>query len=171
MTGFAADIAHVTKVLARIAESYHMVYSEPIPSRKIIRSISSMLQRAAQRDGGRPYGIHSLLVGLDDRHPTGFHLYSCDPTGLYRHATNGQTAIGRYSDWVRKELPDNKSSPDDAVSALRACLKAIVQAYQKHDVTLHSNSHTLEGLLICKSAEGDCEVASLNYEFMEQCLR
>lgn len=171
MTGFAADIAHVTKVLARIAEAHQMVYSEPIPSRKIIRSISSILQRAAQRDGGRPYGIHSLFVGLDDHPKDGFHIYSCDPTGLYRHAANGQTAIGKYSDVVRKELPDGSRTPDDAASALRACLTAMVQAYQKHDVTLHSPSHTLEGLLICKSADGDCEVASLSHEFLEQSFR
>lgn len=163
MTGFSADVAHLTKVLARTVESHQAVYTQQLPIIKCVRSLSLVLQRAAQRDGARPYGIQALLVGLDEH---GFQLYSCDPTGLYRHFSNGKTVIGKYGESIKKELGDR---PADAAAAFQACLKAIVHASKKENFKL--DSHTLEGLLLSKSAAGECEVAQIDSDFLEKCYR
>ena len=173
MTGFAADAAHVTNVLAKIAESNQAVYSEHLPLAKCVRSLSTILQRAARRDGGRPFGIQSLLVGLDSKrgNGSGFQIYTCDPTGLYRHFSSGQTAIGRHAEAIRKEL--SGSNPDDAACALRVCLQAMLKPSKDDNVAIEvdDGSHALEGLMLWKSASGDCKVAQIDSEFLGQRFR
>lgn len=173
MTGFAADVAHLTKVLAKIAESHQALYLEYLPVAKCVRSLSSILQRAAQRDGGRPYGIQALLVGLDNDRTNGggFQVYSCDPTGLSRHFPSGQAVIGRHAESIRKEL--SGSSPNDAKAALRICLQAILKASKDDNfaIRIDDDAHAWEALLLWKSASGDCEVAQIDPDFLAQRFR
>jgi 20S proteasome alpha/beta subunit len=168
MIGFAADVAHLTKVLAKIAESHQALYSEYLPVAICVRSLSSVLQRAAQRNGGRPYGIQALLVGLDINRANsgGFQLYSCDPTGLSRHFPSGQAVIGRHADSIRKEL--SGGSPNDAKTALRICVQAILKASKDDSFAtrINDDAHTWEALLLWKSATGECEVAQIDSDFL-----
>ena len=173
MTGFAADVSHLMNVLAKIAESHQAVYSEHLPLAKCVRSLSSILQRAARLDGGRPYGIQSLMIGLDSNHGSGrgFQIYSCDPTGLYRYFSSGKAVIGRQAESIGKEL--SMSSPDDAISALSVCLQAIVKASKDDNFAtqIKDGSHAWEALLLWKSAAGDCEVGRIDSEFLSNRFR
>lgn len=164
MTGFSADVSHLTKVLARTVESNHVLYNQDLPVQKIVRSLSSTLQGAAQRDGSRPYGIQALLVGLANDNE--WRRFTCDPTGVYRHYPKGALAIiGKFSEAIQKEASEVlDKETGDAAGMLDACFKAIVQASKSENVKLEND--TFEGLLLWKSKDGECEVAQIDPEYV-----
>jgi 20S proteasome alpha/beta subunit len=123
-----------------------------------------MIQRATQRGGGRPYGVQALLLGVDGDEK--WQLYSCDPTGLYRHFPKGRAAIGKYANPIAVELNEEDKS-SCAKEALELCLASLVQTATKENVKLDLDS--FEGLFLWTSEAGECQVAQIDPTFLDEC--
>jgi len=163
MTGFSADVSHLTKILAKSILSHQVLFYQNPSIQKSVLNFSSVLQRAAQRDGGRPYGVQALLVGLDKGD---FHLYTCDPTGRYHHYPKGQAIIGKHSEPIRKEITDNQYG---TAEALDACLASIVKACTKENVKIDLDM--FEAILLWESEDGECQAAEIDPEFVSHRCR
>jgi 20S proteasome alpha/beta subunit len=110
-TGFAPDVRHVMRVVARsesqnqhylAKHSYHAV--DHVHS-MVRDTLAERLRVAALSDGGRPLGVQCLVVGCGGRTPhTTWNLHVVDPTGHWRHYGGGATAIGKHASLIRTKL-------------------------------------------------------------------
>jgi len=114
-TGFAPDVRHVMRVVAR-SESQNQHYlakhsyrDAPVDVHSMVRdTLAERLRVAALSDGGRPLGVQCLVVGCGRRTPhhetTCWNLHVVDPTGHWRHYGGGATAIGKHASLIRTKL-------------------------------------------------------------------
>lgn len=88
----------------------------------------SLLQKATQQGGRRPFGISTLLVGHDvDGTP---HLWQTDPTGTCSEWT--ANAIGRSTKTVTEYLEKHHTSPETCTEqeAIRLCVSALLEVVE-----------------------------------------
>eukprot|EP00978_Attheya_sp_CCMP212_P003953 scaffold8419_cov62-Attheya_sp.AAC.16 len=116
-TGFAPDVRHVMRVVAR-SESQNQHYltnnDAPVDVHSMVRdTLAERLRVAALSDGGRPLGVQCLVVGCGRRRRTTtpyhetttcWNLHVVDPTGHWRHYGGGATAIGKHASLIRTKL-------------------------------------------------------------------
>jgi 20S proteasome alpha/beta subunit len=113
-TGFAPDVRHVMRVVAR-SESQNQHYlakhsyrDAPVDVHSMVRdTLAERLRVAALSDGGRPLGVQCLVVGCGRRTPQDtacWNLHVVDPTGHWRHYGGGATAIGKHASLIRTKL-------------------------------------------------------------------
>ena len=172
MTGFAADVQHLTRVTLRQVESHQTLYSHAMSVDRIVRALSFTLQRAALEEGGRPYGVQALVVGLDKKDK--MLLYTVDPTGGWQHYGGGATAVGRGAEEVRTKLYKARR---DAVSSVhlgaKAALKIAISSLVEKPIKDggYNIADKLEALLIWKSEDGSCRLARILDSEVNSCLR
>jgi hypothetical protein len=190
MTGFSPDVSHLTKVAAKYSASHEALQSQSLPTFKLVRSMSTLLQRETQREGARPFGIQGLWIGWDSPQRKDLQLYTCDPTGLYRHLPSGIAVIGRGStdlhpkiiERVTKETTACES--DSTLATLQTCIKVIlhcsedsglpsmedwkkISSIEDYDVTAH-----WEAIYLYRSpTTGDLEANTINADFFRQIFR
>lgn len=172
MTGFAADVQHLTRATLRQVESHQTLYSQAMSVDRIVKALSFTMQRAALEEGGRPFGVQALIVGLDKKDK--MLLYTVDPTGGWQHYGGGATAIGRGAEEVRTQLykakKDAVSSGDlDAKAALRIAISSLVDKSIKDSG--YKIADKLEALLVWKSENGSCRLARILDSEVDTCLR
>jgi len=106
---------------ARIyAQSYRIIYDEPIPVEYLARKICDIKQAHTQYGGVRPFGVAFLFAGVDFNGP---QLIGTEPGGsyfiYYAHA------IGSGASTVIDFLEKNYSKDIDLESAIILGLKAL----------------------------------------------
>jgi 20S proteasome alpha/beta subunit len=191
MTGFSPDISHLTKVAAKLSASHEALQSQPLPIFKLVRSMSSLLQRETQREGARPYGIQALWIGWDSPQRKDLQLYTCDPTGMHRHISGGIAVIGRRSgEDIRSIIMestlevDTNSESESTLATFQSCLKAMLRcsgndwlpsiselkkksSIDEYDIAAH-----WEGIFLHKSpTTGDLEANVINADFLRKVFR
>lgn len=77
------------------AQKHKMTFDTPIDVLSIVKDICNLKQICTQSGGLRPFGVSTLIAGIDEDGPK---LYETDPTGIYfrYHATvigEGETDI------------------------------------------------------------------------------
>ena len=93
MTGFAADVWHLVRVLAREVSDHEFLYADSPPPtiHELARDTLALATRnAAFASSGRPLGVQALMVGnhASSRKAfggTSLQIYMVDPTGGWRH--------------------------------------------------------------------------------------
>jgi 20S proteasome alpha/beta subunit len=139
---------------------------------RIVRALSSTVQLAALAEGGRPFGVQALVVGLDKKDK--LLLYTVDPTGGWQHYGGGATAVGRGAEKVRtllyKAIKDASTSDDrGARVALRIAISALVEKPIKNGGD--NDADKLEAVLVWKSKNGSCRLARILDSEVDSCLQ
>lgn len=168
MTGFSSDISHLMMVLSRTNELYHVNFNQQLPLYKSVLAFSSMLKDATQQKGGRPFGIEALLIGINRDNE--WQLYSCNPTGMYRHFPSGRAIIGKNHEQILKEI-DKKDGDIIGINsrdALKLCVSAIL-ATSDRTAESQYNDNIFEGLLLWKT-DTDCYVSQIHPELLEEII-
>ena len=168
MTGFAADCQHLLGVVRRQVESHQALYTEPQPLAKIVRTLATLMQVAAQREGSRPYGVSALMVGYASG---GWQTYTVDPTGSWRVAA----VIGRHANKVQEEL--NHAPRTTSISAkdgLELAIAAILKGSAKANEQTDSDSYDAH-LVWMDSNKGCCQISRITSasvrDSYERCLK
>jgi 20S proteasome alpha/beta subunit len=172
MTGFAADVQHLTRVTLKLVESHQMVTSHAMSVDRIVMALSSTVQLAALAEGGRPFGVQALVVGLDKNDK--MLLYTVDPTGGWQHYGGGATAIGRGAEEVRTRL--YKAIKDDASddhSGAKAALRIAISALMEKPIKNwdDNDADKLEAILVWKSKNESCRLARIHDSEVDSCLQ
>ncbi|KAI0301860.1 20S proteasome subunit [Multifurca ochricompacta] len=98
-------------IARKSAQAYWKIYGEYPPTRVLTQEIATVMQKATQSGGIRPYGVSLLVAGYDgNRGPT---LYQVDPSGSFwawkasaigKNMTNAKTFLEkRYNDDISLE--------------------------------------------------------------------
>lgn len=108
--GMGPDSRVLMKKARKMAQSYYLVYGEPIPMTQLVRNVASVMQEFTQSGGVRPFGVSLLVVGVDDDGP---QLYQIDPSGSFfawkasaigKNMVNAKTFLEkRYSEDIELE--------------------------------------------------------------------
>ena len=108
-------------------QSYRLTVEDPITVNLISRYIAGVQQKYTQKGGARPFGIATLIVGMD--HGNKPQLYLTEPSGI--HSAWKANAIGRSSKTVIEFLEKNyreQLSRDEAVMLATKALLEVVQS-------------------------------------------
>jgi len=170
MTGLTSDVDYLSRVLQKQLDVHRIIYEENLdmPALKVVRSLASLLQEAAQNRGGRPYGIQSLIVGRSSTRSS-LHLYSLDPSGGFRH-WGSATAIGRNAQTVRKQLHKAISNemPSSGGKGLETALRSSLDAMREAFVNVESDYY--EALVVWQD-DGQLCVGVIDPEQVQDCLK
>ena len=111
--GMGGDFRVLLKRARKQASTYHLTYSEKVPTRQITQSVASVMQEFTQAGGVRPFGVSLLIAGCDDEGP---QLYQADPSGAFfewKATAVGQNYINAKS-FLEKRYADDMEL-DDAI--------------------------------------------------------
>ncbi|OMJ25082.1 Proteasome subunit alpha type-7-like [Smittium culicis] len=132
-------------------QSHKLTVEDPVTTEFITRFIAGIKQKYTQSGGRRPFGVSSLIAGVDpDLQP---RLFQTDPSGNYYEWS--ANAIGRSSDVIREYLEKNFTkdlSRDDAIKLTIKSLMEVVQTGAKNIeiVVLTSDSTNKYGVNISR---------------------
>lgn len=84
------------------AMSSRLLYSRPIPIKRVVDAIAEKAQINTQHYGRRPYGVGLLVAGVDEAGP---HLWEFQPSGMVLEYKGA--AIGARSQSARTYLERN----------------------------------------------------------------
>lgn len=56
MTGFAADVDHLTRIIQKHVDNHETMYEESITTHSMTTKLAAVVQKAAQSRGRRPFG-------------------------------------------------------------------------------------------------------------------
>ena len=168
MTGLASDIDYLTRILLKHAETHRLIYegSHRLPTAKVVHLLAENLQKEARYQGGRPFGIQTLLLGSTRANPLA--LWTLDPSGGMRH-WGCATAVGKEATEVRKRLYEalREESTIDVNVALRSALCGILAGGDDGSETTDSLDELPEALLVWKK-ENCLRVATIEQETVQK---
>lgn len=108
-SGMGPDYRLLVNKARKIAQQYHMLYDENVPTTLLVQKVACVMQEFTQSGGVRPFGVSLLIAGFDEKP----YLYQCDPSGAYfawkatamgKNAVNGKTFLERrYSEDLELE--------------------------------------------------------------------
>ncbi|KAL7749612.1 Proteasome subunit alpha type-6 [Sorochytrium milnesiophthora] len=78
IAGLTSDARVLSTYMRNECMRHKMVFARPVPTQRVVHSVSDKAQINTQRYGSRPYGVGLLVAGYDE---TGTHLYECSPSG------------------------------------------------------------------------------------------
>ena len=81
------------------AQQYRVTYDAPIDTITVVRDICNLKQVCTQSGGLRPFGVSTLIAGIDDDKP---RLFETDPTGIYFEYK--ATVIGEGEPEIEEQL-------------------------------------------------------------------
>lgn len=93
------DYRLLVRQARKMAQSYELMYGEPIPTSQLVQRVAGVMQEYTQSGGVRPFGVSLLICGLDEGVPL---LFQCDPSGAYfawkatamgKNCINGKTFL------------------------------------------------------------------------------
>lgn len=136
--GLTADARVLINKARKECQSYRLMVEDAPSVDYIARFIATMQQRYTQSGGVRPFGISTLIIGLDtDGTP---RLFQTDPSGLCSEWQ--AAAIGRNSktvlEFLEKKYKDMDTEEDDAAIklAVKAMLEVVESSHKHIDVTV-----------------------------------
>lgn len=125
-SGIISD-ARVLISRAQVKAAQHAVtYDSPIDVFTIVDDVASLKQICTQSGGLRPFGVSTLIAGVDKNGP---RLFEIDPTGIFfqYHATCVGEAETEVEEILEKEYNQNMLVED----GLKLGLSALMRVLQK----------------------------------------
>ncbi len=104
------------------AQQHRMTYDSLIDVLSIVKDICDLKQICTQSAGLRPFGVSTLVAGIDGKESS---LYETDPTGIYFQYK--ATAIGEGEAEVEEILHKHYKSDMTIEDGLRLAIKALTK--------------------------------------------
>ncbi|CCF59335.1 hypothetical protein KAFR_0G03030 [Kazachstania africana CBS 2517] len=123
-SGLNADSRILIEKARVEAQSHRLTLEDPVTVEYLARYVAGVQQKYTQSGGVRPFGVSTLIAGLDPRDNTP-KLYQTEPSGIYSSWT-AQT-IGRNSKTVREFLEKNYNK-DEPPSTVEECVKLTIKS-------------------------------------------
>ncbi|KAM3171463.1 Proteasome subunit alpha type-7 [Hymenolepis weldensis] len=120
--GLTADARILIDRMRIECKSYRLTVEDPVTVEYIARHMAQLKQKYTQSNGRRPFGVSTLLCGVNQDGTT--HLYQTDPSGT--HFEWLANAIGKNSKAAREFLEKNYT--DEAVETEEGTIKLAVKA-------------------------------------------
>lgn len=114
ISGLPSDARILISQSRVYCQSNRLLYDEPVDVEVLARRIGDMAQVYTQHAGVRPFGVSTIIIGIDT---TGSRVFTTDPSGSYKGFK--ATAVGRKSDEANKLLEEkyvDDLSFDEAIS-------------------------------------------------------
>jgi proteasome alpha subunit len=93
ISGLSSDARILIGQSRVYCQSNKLLYDEPVEVEVLARRIGDMAQVYTQHAGVRPFGVSTILAGVDN---TGSRILTTDPSGAYRGYK--ATAVGRKNE-------------------------------------------------------------------------
>jgi proteasome alpha subunit len=125
IAGISADARILINQARVYAQSYRLLYDEPIDLEVLTKRTGDLMQLYTQHAGVRPFGVSLLFSGVDK---TGSRLFQIDPGGNY-FGFNA-SAIGARSDIARRILEEEYHRDMMLRDATMLAIKCLDQAIE-----------------------------------------
>ncbi|MFC1769146.1 archaeal proteasome endopeptidase complex subunit alpha [Nanoarchaeota archaeon] len=106
------------------AQQHRVTYDSEIDTTTIVKDICDLKQVCTQSGGLRPFGVSTIVAGIDGDTP---RLFETDPTGIYfqyRAAAIGEGEI-EVEEILRNEFKETLTVEEGLKLALRALVKVL----------------------------------------------
>jgi proteasome alpha subunit len=97
--GITSDARVLIDKVRLVAQQHRVTYDSPIDTESIIREIANTKQMFTQYGGARPYGVSTIIAGVDE---DGAQVFSSDVTGNY--FAYKTIAIGEHDEKIKEAL-------------------------------------------------------------------
>jgi proteasome alpha subunit len=101
ISGLSSDARVLISQSRVYCQSNKLLYDEPVDVEILARRIGDLAQVYTQHAGVRPFGVSTILAGIDN---TGSRILTTDPSGAYRGYK--ATAVGRKSEDANRLLEE-----------------------------------------------------------------
>lgn len=159
--GLTADARVLVNKARTEAQSYGLTYAERVGTEYVARHVARVQQKYTQSGGVRPFGIATLISGLDGGKP---RLFQTEPSGVFTEWK--ANAIGRSSNTIREYLEKHYKADlpyEDALKlALRALLEVVDSGTKNIEVAVLRTGQ--ESVVIVPDEELDAVIKSIESE-------
>ncbi len=108
------------------AQQHRVAYDTPVDVSSIVGDIAALKQICTQSGGLRPFGVSTLIAGIDTRGP---RLYETDPTGIFFEYK--ATVIGEGEPEIEEALAAEYSESMTIEDGLRLCVSLLARVLDK----------------------------------------
>ncbi len=108
------------------AQQHRVTYDYPIDTLTIVQDIAALKQVCTQSGGLRPFGVSTLIIGVDTNGP---RLFETDPTGIYFEYK--ASVIGEGEPEIEEILSKEYKESITVQEGLRLCVSALVRVLDK----------------------------------------
>jgi proteasome alpha subunit len=120
IAGLSSDARVLINQARVFCQSNRLLYDEAIDVEILTRRIGDISQIYTQHAGVRPFGVSTIIAGVDD---TGCRVMTTDPSGSYRGYR--AVAVGRKSDEANKLLEDKYKEGMGLDEAVKLAVEAV----------------------------------------------
>ena len=108
------------------AQQHRVTFDTPVDVLSIVSDIAALKQICTQSGGLRPFGVSTLIAGIDSRGP---RLYETDPTGIFFEYK--ATVIGEGEPEIEEGLAAEYSDSMTIEEGLRLCVSLLAKVLDK----------------------------------------
>lgn len=108
------------------AQQHRVTYDTPIDVATVVSDIAALKQICTQSGGLRPFGVSTLIAGIDSKGP---RLYETDPTGIFFEYK--ATVIGEGEPEIEEALAAEYSENMTIEDGLRLCVGLLAKILDK----------------------------------------
>jgi proteasome alpha subunit len=120
IAGLSSDARVLINQARVFCQSNRLLYDEAIDVEILTRRIGDISQIYTQHAGVRPFGVSTIIAGVDD---TGCRVMTTDPSGSYRGYR--AVAVGRKSDEANKLLEEKYKGGMSLDEAVKLAVEAV----------------------------------------------
>lgn len=129
ISGLHAD-SRVLINYARVqAQSYRLVYDEPVRLNMLVKSIADLKQMYTQYGGIRPFGCSLFFIGYDSDGP---QIYTTSPSGIYRSFKAFALGSGETT---AREFIDKEYNPTFSLKEIQLLAIRTIKESVEDDIT------------------------------------
>lgn len=161
--GLAADARILMNKAQVECQSYRLNVEDPITVELVARFIAQTQQKYTQKGGARPFGIATLLAGLDKKRIPS--LYLTEPSGI--HSAWKANAIGRSSNVILEFLEKHYSPSLSEKEAIMLAGKALLEVVQSGAKNIDICLVTAQGMRYLELAELEDLIQTIEREKAE----
>jgi len=151
ISGLHAD-SRVLINYARVqAQSYRLVYDEPVRLNMLVKSIADLKQMYTQYGGIRPFGCSLFFIGYDSDGP---QIYTTSPSGIYRSFKAYALGSGETTarEFIEKEYNPTFSLKEIQLLAIRTIKESVEDDITAETIKIsHISSEDKRYKLLSKS--------------------
>lgn len=108
------------------AQQHRVTFDTPIDVSTIVSDIAALKQICTQSGGLRPFGVSTLIAGIDTKGP---RLYETDPTGIFFEYK--ATVIGEGEAEIEESLAQEYNENMTIEDGLRLCVSLLARVLDK----------------------------------------